>query len=106
VTADNKGFAIDYFLNEREQCDYATGGVRWNLSDAGASSAVICRGHTCTVMCTLMSTSLAILQDVGVCPDNSQLNSTTANNVRMLSYSNAGGVVGHNCHALSHCGCT
>ena len=33
------------------------------------------------------------MQDVGVCPDNSQLNSTTANNVRMLSYSNAGGVV-------------
>jgi hypothetical protein len=29
-----------------------------------------------------------------VCPDNSQLNSTAANNVRMLSYSNIGGVVG------------
>jgi hypothetical protein len=28
MTGDNEGFAIDYYLNEREQCNYATGGVR------------------------------------------------------------------------------
>jgi hypothetical protein len=42
-------------------------------------------------MCDVSSGALT--QDVGVCPDNSQLNSTTANNVKMLSYSNTDGVV-------------
>ena len=33
MTGDNEGFAIDHCLNEREQCNYATGGLR-ALTDA------------------------------------------------------------------------
>lgn len=102
MTGDNEGFAIDYYLNEREQCNYATGGVRAPQMPACCKWSLPCPGQV--QVCLLLTVrhikgkadagSAICLYRMLVCaPTTASSTAPPPTNVCMLSYSNTDGVV-------------